>query len=244
MLTKLGEYLILMSQAFRKPDKLLVFRKQLLHEFYNLGFTSIGIVLILSVFVGAVATILVAYNIDNPLLPEKLVGFTARQMIILEFSPTIISLILAGKLGSQIASELGTMRVTQQIDALQVMGINPANYLILPKIIACLLFIPVLIIFSIVIGIFGGWLACIVADVISPANYVFGLRAWFDPFSITFAMIKTLVFAFLISSISSFIGYNVKGGSVEVGKASTRGVVYSSIFIIVFDLILTQMLLT
>lgn len=244
MLTKLGEYLILMSQAFRKPDKLLVFRKQLLHEFYNLGFTSIGIVLILSVFVGAVATILVAYNIDNPLLPEKLVGFTARQMIILEFSPTIISLILAGKLGSQIASELGTMRVTQQIDALQVMGINPANYLILPKIIACLLFIPVLIIFSIVIGIFGGWLACIVADVISPANYVFGLRAWFDPFSITFAMIKTLVFAFLISSISSYIGYNVQGGSVEVGKASTRGVVYSSIFIIVFDLILTQMLLT
>lgn len=244
MLTKLGEYLILMSQAFRKPDKLLVFRKQLLHEFYNLGFTSIGIVLILSVFVGAVATILVAYNIDNPLLPEQLVGFTARQMIILEFSPTIISLILAGKLGSQIASELGTMRVTQQIDALQVMGINPANYLILPKIIACLLFIPVLIIFSIVIGIFGGWLACIVADVISPANYVFGLRAWFDPFSITFAMIKTLVFAFLISSISSYIGYNVQGGSVEVGKASTRGVVYSSIFIIVFDLILTQMLLT
>lgn len=244
MLTKLGEYLILMSQAFRKPDKFLVFRKQLLHEFYNLGFTSIGIVLILSVFVGAVATILVAYNIDNPLLPEKLVGFTARQMIILEFSPTIISLILAGKLGSQIASELGTMRVTQQIDALQVMGINPANYLILPKIIACLLFIPVLIIFSIVIGIFGGWLACIVADVISPANYVFGLRAWFDPFSITFAMIKTLVFAFLISSISSYIGYNVQGGSVEVGKASTRGVVYSSIFIIVFDLILTQMLLT
>lgn len=244
MLTKLGEYLILISQAFRRPDKFLVFRKQLLHEFYNLGFTSIGIVLILSVFVGAVATILVAYNIDNPLLPEKLVGFTSRQMIILEFSPTIISLILAGKLGSQIASELGTMRVTQQIDALQVMGINPANYLILPKIIACLLFIPVLIIFSIVVGIFGGWLACILADVISPANYVFGLRAWFDPFSITFAMIKTLVFAFLISSISSFIGYNVKGGSVEVGKASTRGVVYSSIFIIVFDLILTQMLLT
>lgn len=244
MLTKLGEYLILMAQAFRKPDKFLIFRRRLLHEFYNLGFTSIGIVLILSVFVGAVATILVAYNIDNPLLPEKLVGFTARQMIILEFSPTIISLILAGKLGSQIASELGSMRVSQQIDALQVMGINPANYLILPKIIASLLFIPVLIIFSIVVGIFGGWVACVLADVISPANYVFGLRGWFDPFSITFAMIKTLVFAFLISSISSYIGYYVKGGSVEVGKASTQAVVFSSIAIIVFDLILTQMLLT
>ena len=244
MLRKLGEYIILMTQVFRRPDKALVFRRRLLHEFYNLGVTSIGIVLILSVFVGAVATILVAYNTDNPLLPEKLVGFSARQMIILEFSPTMIRLILAGKLGSQIASELGTMRVTQQIDALQVMGVNPANYLILPKIIACLCFIPVLIIFSIVVGILGGWLACVLTDVITPTNYVIGLRAWFEPFSVTFAMIKTVVFAFLISSISSYIGYNVKGGSVEVGKASTQGVVMSSISIIIFDLILTQMLLT
>lgn len=244
MLKKLGDYIILLTQVFRKPDRMYIFRKRLLHEFYNLGFTSIGIVLILSVFVGAVATILVAYNTDNPLLPEKLIGFSARQMIILEFSPTIISLILAGKLGSQIASELGTMRVTQQIDAIQVMGINPANYLILPKIISCLLFIPVLIIFSIVIGILGGWLACVLTGVITPTNYVVGLRAWFDPFSITFAMIKTVVFAFIITSISSFIGYNVNGGSVEVGKASTQAVVISSIAIIVFDLILTQMLLT
>lgn len=243
MLKKLGDYLILMTQVFRRPDKMLIFRKRLLHEFYNLGFTSIGIVLILSVFVGAVATILVAFNIDNPLLPEKLVGFSARQMIILEFSPTIISLILAGKLGSQIASEIGTMRVTQQIDALKVMGINPANYLILPKIISCLLFIPVLIIFSIVIGILGGWLACVLTGVITPNNYVLGLRSWFEPYTITFAMIKTVVFAFLITSISSFVGYTVQGGSVEVGKASTRGVVLSSIAIIVFDLILTQMLL-
>lgn len=244
MLRKLGDYLILMSQVFHKPDKSLVFRKRLLHEFYSLGVTSIGIVLILSVFVGAVATILVAYNTDNPLLPEKLIGFSARQMIILEFSPSMISLILAGKLGSQIASELGTMRVTQQIDALRAMGINPANYLIMPKIISCLLFIPVLIIFSIVIGIFGGWLACVFTGVITPSNYVVGLRAWFDPYSVTFAMIKTVVFAFLITSISSFIGYEVKGGSVEVGKASTQAVVISSIAIIVFDLILTQMLLT
>ena len=244
MLRKLGDYLILMFQTFSRYDKSLVFRKRLLHEFYNLGFTSIGIVLILSVFVGAVATILVAYNTDNPLLPEKLIGFSARQMIIQEFSPTMISLILAGKLGSQIASELGTMRVTQQIDALKVMGINPANYLILPKLISCLFFIPVLIIFSIVIGILGGWLACVFTGVITPTNYVVGLRSWFEPYSITFAMIKTVVFAFLITSISSFIGYNVKGGSVEVGKASTQSVVVSSIAIIVFDLILTQMLLT
>ena len=136
------------------------------------------------------------------------------------------------------------MRVTQQIDALKVMGINPANYLILPKIISCLFFIPVLIVFSIVIGILGGWLACVFTGVITPTNYVVGLRSWFEPYSITFAMIKTVVFAFLITSISSFIGYNVKGGSVEVGKASTQSVVVSSIAIIVFDLILTQMLLT
>ena len=165
-------------------------------------------------------------------------------MIVLEFSPTIISLILAGKLGSQISSELGTMRVTQQIDALKVMGVNPANYLIFPKIISCLLFIPVLIVFSIVIGILGGWLACIFTGVITPTNYVVGLRSWFEPFSLSFAMIKTVVFAFLITSISSYIGYNVKGGSVEVGKASTQSVVISSIAIIIFDLILTQMLLT
>ena len=136
------------------------------------------------------------------------------------------------------------MRVTQQIDALKVMGVNPANYLILPKIISCLLFIPVLLVFSIVIGILGGWLACVFTGVITPTNYVVGLRSWFEPFSLTFAMIKTVVFAFLITSISSYIGYNVKGGSVEVGKASTQSVVISSIAIIVFDLILTQMLLT
>ena len=244
MLRKLGDYLILMSQVFRKPDKSLVFRNRLLHEFYNLGFTSIGIVLILSVFVGAVATILVAYNTDSPLFFFFFIGFSARQMIILEFSPTMISLILAGKLGSQIASELGTMRVTQQIDALRVMGVNPANYLIMPKIISCLLFIPVLIIFSIVVGILGGWLACVFTGVITPTNYVIGLRSWFEPYSVTFAMIKTVVFAFLITSISSYIGYEVKGGSVEVGKASTQAVVISSIAIIIFDLILTQMLLT
>lgn len=244
MLKKLGNYLNLMSQAFHKPDKYSIFWRKLMHEFNTLGLTSIGIVAVLSVFVGAVAAILVAYNTDNPFLPEKLVGFSARQMIILEFSPTIISLILAGKLGSQISSELGTMRVTQQIDALQVMGVNTANYLILPKIIACVLFIPVLIIFSIVLGIIGGWVACILTNVVTPTNYIIGLRIWFEPFSVTFAMIKTVVFAFLISSISSFVGYNVKGGSIEVGKASTQGVVFSSIAIIVFDLILTQMLLT
>lgn len=244
MLKKLGDYLILMGQTFRRPDKMPVFRKQLMNEFYNLGVSSFGIVSILSVFVGAVAAILVSYNTDNPLLPQKLVGFATRQMVILEFSPTIICIILAGKLGSQITSELGTMRVTQQIDALQVMGVHTANYLIFPKIVACVLFIPVLIVFSSFLGIIGGWVACVLIDVVPPIEYIKGLRFDFVPFEVFFCMLKSVVFAFIISSVSSFIGYNVKGGSVEVGLASTQGVVYSSIFIIVFDLILTQMLLT
>lgn len=244
MLKTIGDYFILIGQTFQRPPKFSIFRRQLMHEFYNLGVSSFGIVSILSVFVGAVAAILVAYNTDNPMFPEELIGFSTRQMVILEFSPTIISIILAGKLGSQIASELGTMRVTQQIDALQVMGINTANYLILPKIIACLLFMPVLIVFSIALGLIGGWAACLLTNIITPYNYILGLRSWFDPFSVYFALIKTEVFAFLISSIAGFIGYNVKGGSVEVGKSSTKGVVHSSILIIIFDLILTQTLLT
>lgn len=244
MLSKIGDYVILMGQALRRPPKFSVFRRQLLREFYSLGVTSFGIVAVLSVFVGAVAVILVAFNMDNQLLPDLMIGFVTRQMVIQEFSPTIICIILAGKLGSQIASELGTMRVTQQIDVLHVMGINAANYLIMSKIIACLLFIPVLIIFSIFLGIYGGYLACDLLNLISTEDYVIGLRSWFDPWTLTFAMIKTLVFSFIISSVSSYCGYTVNGGSVEVGKASTNGVVYSSILIILFDLILTQMLLS
>jgi phospholipid/cholesterol/gamma-HCH transport system permease protein len=185
-----------------------------------------------------------AYNIDSPLIPLKTIGFSTRQMMIVEFSPTIISLILAGKVGSSIASEIGTMRVTEQIDALKVMGINPANYLILPKITASMIYNPVLIVFSIVLGIFGGWLAMLVTGLSSSVVYIEGVRSWYDPFTITYAMIKTLVFAFIIASVSGYKGFYVKGGSVEVGRASTQAVVYSSILIIVFDLILTQMLLT
>jgi phospholipid/cholesterol/gamma-HCH transport system permease protein len=243
MLRLLGEYLLLMFETFKRPDKGPVFRRQLMIEFVGLGIDSIGIVAIISVFTGAIVAIQTAYNIDSPLIPLTMVGFTTRQMMILEFSPTIISLILAGKVGSRIASEIGTMRVTEQIDALRVMGVNPANYLILPKITASMLFNPVLIIFSIVVGIWGGWLACIVTGLVTSADYVEGLRGWFEPFTVTYAMIKTIVFAFIITSVSGFLGYNLNGGSVEVGKASTKAVVVSSILIIFFDLILTQLLL-
>jgi phospholipid/cholesterol/gamma-HCH transport system permease protein len=238
-----GEYVALMIQAFRRPDKGRVFRRQLMMDFQALGTDSIGIVAIISVFTGAILAIQTSYNMDSPLLSDKLVGFSVRQMMILEFSPTIVSLILAGKVGSSIASEIGTMRVTEQIDALKVMGINPANYLILPKITASVLYNPVLIIFSIFLGIAGGWVACYITGIIPTPAYVEGLRAWFEPFSVTYALIKTVVFAFIIASVAGFKGYTVKGGSVEVGRASTKAVVISSILIILFDLILTQMLL-
>ena len=240
----IGDYVILMVQTFKKPDKGRVFRKQLFIDFQHLGVDSIGIVAFISLFIGAIIAMQMAYNIDSPLVPLYLIGYTTKQMMILEISPTIVSLILAGKVGSSIASEIGTMRVTEQIDALKVMGINPANYLILPKITAAMIYNPILIIFSMSIGLFGGWLAVTVTGITSPVDFVTGLQSWPVPFDIAYALIKTVVFAFIIASVSGYKGYTVKGGSVEVGRASTQAVVTSSILIIVFDLILTQMLLT
>ena len=242
--SEIGEYVVVVLQAFKKPDKGSVFRKQLMMDFQDLGYASIGIVAIISIFSGAIIAIQTSYNMDNPLLPSSLVGFSVRQMMVLEFSPTIISLILAGKVGSSIASEIGTMRVTEQIDALKVMGINPANYLILPKITASMIYNPVLIIFSIFLGLIGGWGACLITGLVPTSDYVEGLRIDFSPFTLTYAIIKTLVFAFIIASVSGYKGFTVKGGSVEVGRSSTQAVVYSSILIIIFDMILTQMLLT
>jgi len=243
MIRHFGSYLLLMVQVFRRPDKSRAFWKQLLVEFQSLGVDSLGIVAIISIFMGAVVALQTAFNIDSPLIPAYTVGFTTRQSMILEFSPTVISLILAGKVGSRIASEIGTMRVTEQIDALQIMGVNAANYLIYPKTIAAMLFNPILIVISMFLGIFGGWLACTASGVISSEDYIEGIRAWFDPYTITYALIKTIVFAFLIVTISSYHGYKISGGALEVGRASTKAVVYSSILIIVFNLILTQLLL-
>jgi phospholipid/cholesterol/gamma-HCH transport system permease protein len=243
MIKHFGSYILLMLQVFRRPDKSKAFWKQLMVEFQSLGVDSLGIVAIISIFMGAVVALQTAFNIDSPLIPPSTVGFTTRQSMILEFSPTIISLILAGKVGSRIASEIGTMRVTEQIDALQIMGVNSANFLIFPKAIAAMLFNPFLIVISMFLGIFGGWLACTASGVITSEDYINGIRMWFDPYTITYAMIKTVVFAFLIVTVSSYHGYIISGGALEVGRASTKAVVYSSILIIVFNLILTQLLL-
>ena len=244
MIRMFGRYLILMGEVFRKPEKGNIFRKQLIIEFQSLGVESLGIIAIISVFMGAVVAIQTAYNIDTPLIPLTMVGFTTRQSVVLEFSPTIISLILAGKVGSRIASEIGTMRVTEQIDALQTMGVNAANFLIFPKITACLLLNPFLIVISMFLGIFGGWLACVTTQLVSSQDYIIGVRYWFESYTIFYALIKTVVFAYIISSVSAFFGYYISGGAIEVGTASTKAVVYSSILIIIFNLILTQLLLT
>ena len=239
-----GSYFILMRQVFHRPDKSRAFWKQLVVEIQSLGIDSLGIVAIISVFMGAVVALQTAFNIDSPLIPAYTVGFTTRQSMILEFSPTVIGLILAGKIGSRIASEIGTMRVTEQIDAMQIMGVNSANFLILPKIVATMIFNPFLITISMFLGIFGGWMACSITGVVSSEDYIVGIRSWFEPFAITYAMIKTITFAFLIVSVSSYHGYRISGGALEVGRASTKAVVYSSILIIIFNLLLTQLLLT
>lgn len=244
MITRFGRYIMLMLKVFRKPDKFSVYRRQLIIEIQSLGVESLGIVAIISVFMGAVVAIQTAYNIDSPLIPLTMVGFTVRQSVILEFSPTIMSLILAGKVGSRVASEIGTMRVTEQIDALEIMGINPANYLIFPKVTAAMLINPVIIIISIGFGLTGGWLVAQLTNLFTAQDYITGLRGWFDGFTIIYALIKTVVFAFLITSISGFEGYVVKGGAIQVGAASTRAVVWSSIMIILFNLVLTQLLLS
>jgi len=203
-----------------------------------------GIVALTSIFIGAVITLQTAYNTENPMYPAYLIGLTARDTLLLEFSSTMVALILAGKIGSNIASEIGTMRVTEQIDALEIMGINSASYLIFPKIAAAVIFAPFLTIMSMFIGLLGGWLAGTATGVISSDQYIYGIQYAFVPYYVIYALIKIAIFAFLITTIFSYQGYHVKGGSLEVGKASTRAVVHSSVFILLFNFILTQLMLS
>ncbi|MBP7498132.1 MAG: ABC transporter permease [Bacteroidales bacterium] len=239
----IGQYFGFLLKVFRKPEKGKVFRQQTLIEIDVLGIESLGIVAIISVFMGAVLAIQTASNIDNPLIPLYTIGFATRQSMVLEFSPTIVSLILAGKVGSRISSEIGTMRITEQIDALEIMGINSAQHLALPKITASLIINPVLITISMFCGCIGAYLASMLSDLVTSYHFIEGLQLEFKIFHLVYAYIKTLVFAFIISSVSAFFGYYVSGGALEVGRASTKAVVSSSILIILFNLILTQLLL-
>lgn len=227
-----------------RPEKHSVFVRAMIKEMDSLGVDSLGIVAIISIFMGAAITIQTAYNLDMPLIPRSTLGVAARDSILLEFSSTIVCLILAGKVGSSIASEIGTMRVSEQIDALDIMGVNSANYLVLPKVFAMIIITPMLVLVSMCVGIFGGWAAGVLGGVTTSADYIFGIQYNFKPFYVAYSLIKSGVFAFLISTISSYWGYYTPSGSLEVGRSSTRAVVISSIQILLFNLLLTQLLLT
>ncbi len=242
-LFEIGRYWVFIKSLFYKPEKMTIYLRQIFREMVNLGINSLGLVTLTSFFMGAVITIQSAYNLVNPMVPLWAVGIVARDSIIIEFSPTIIMLVLAGKVGSNISSEIGTMRVTEQIDALEIMGINSSGYLVLQKIVAAMLIFPFIVIISMIVGITGGWIAGDLSGVVPSADYLRGIQDQFVPFNITFALIKTVVFAYIMTSVSAYHGFYTNGGALEVGQSSTKGVVYSSILILIFDYILTQLIL-
>ena len=233
----------MMKKVMSRPEKWSMFFQQLRLEITKIGLDSVGIVIIISFFIGAVVTIQQYLNIEDPLIPKYMIGLVARDALILEFSPTMIGLILAGKVGSNISSEIGTMRVTEQIDALEIMGINSASFLVLPKIVAAMLSFPILVILSISIGIFGGLIGGQSVGVLT-SDFILGLQYEFIPFYVTYSLIKTVVFAFIITSVSAYFGYFTKGGAINVGVSSTKAVVYSSILLLIFNFILTNLILS
>ena len=238
----LGRYLMLMGRTFSVPERMRMFLKQYVKEMAQLGVNSIGIVLLISFFIGAVICIQMKLNIQSPWMPRWVSGYTTREILLLEFSSSIMCLILAGKVGSNIASEIGTMRVTQQIDALEIMGVNSACYLILPKIMGMLTIMPCLVIFSSATGILGAYFTAYGMHVLPPDDLTLGLQHSFVPWFMYMSLIKSQFFAFIISSVPAFCGYTVEGGSVNVGKASTDAVVSSSVLILFSDVFLTQLL--
>ena len=233
---------MLMGKVFSHPERLSVYYRRTIFEMEALGFNSIALTAIISTFIGAVIVLQMAITLESAFIPHFMIGYSAREVMVLEFSSTVVALILAGKVGSNIASEIGTMRITEQIDALEIMGVNSASYLILPKVVATVLFFPLLTLLSIIIGVLGGFAIAYITGIILPGDYIEGLFYCFEPDSIVYAMVKGAVFAFLITTISAYWGYYAKGNSLEVGRASTHAVVASSVAIMIFDLILTQIM--
>ena len=246
LIENLGSYFMLMGKVFSKPQKLSVFWKLTVREIYDLGVNSLGIVTFISTFMGAVVAIQMAKNFQGASIPvpDAYIGYATKVVLVLEFAPTIMSLILVGKVGSYIASSIGTMRVTEQIDALDVMGINSANFLILPKIIACVFFNPLLVMISIGFGLLGGYYIGVFTKLWSAADFITGLQMNMATKIFVYTFLKTMVFAFVIATIPAYYGYKVKGGSLEVGRSATTAVVWTSVAIIVINLILTQTILS
>lgn len=242
-LSQIGRYFLMIKEIFSKQTKWSMMRPLIFKEIDDLIFGSLGIVAFISFFVGGVVAIQTALNLNNPLIPKYLIGFATRESVILEFAPTFISIVMAGKMGSFITSSIGTMRVTEQIDALEVMGVNSVNYLVFPKLIA-IMFYPFVVGISMFLGVFGGYIAAVYGGFGSSSDFIAGLQQEFIPFHITYAFIKTFIFGLLLASIPSFHGFYMKGGALEVGKASTVAFVWTSVTIILINYILTQLLLT
>jgi phospholipid/cholesterol/gamma-HCH transport system permease protein len=232
-----------MRKVFSRPDRMSVFWRQLLVETEKLGMNSIAIVAIISIFIGAVIALQASFNLESPFIPKMYVGYMTRETMVLEFSSTMVALILAGKIGSNIASEIGSMRITEQIDAMEIMGVNSANYLILPKIVAATVFNPFLMLLSFIVGLFGGWLIVSLTGIITVSQYFDGLQLEFKPHYIIYSMVKMAAFSFVITSVSSFFGYHAYGGSLDVGRSSTRAIVACCVIILITNLVLTQLLL-
>jgi len=241
--SEIGRYLLMIKGMFSKPENMKMYWKEFIHQCSEIGIGSLGIVVIISVFMGAVSTVQTAYQLVSPLIPKSTIAQVVRDTVILEFAPTLICIVLAGVVGSKIASELGNMRVSEQIDALEIMGINTKTYLVLPKILAALLVIPMLVILATALGIWGGRFAGTAANIVSSATFDKGLLEGFMPYNVKFAMYKAYSFAFIISSIPAFFGYYVQGGALEIGRASTKSVVVSCIFVLFADYLLAALLL-
>jgi len=240
-LESIGEYALLMRKVLSVPDRMREFMKEFMRGVYMLGVNSIWIVVVISFFIGAVIVLQIALNINSPLLPQFTVGVVSREIILLEFSSSIMCLILSGKVGSNIASEIGTMRITEQIDALDIMGVNSANYLILPKIAAFVTFMPVLVIFSMFMGLFGGYIICMVLGTPPVGTYIYGIQAFFQESFVWYSIVKSMLFGFIIASVAAYFGYTTKGGALDVGEASTNSVVTNSVLILITDLVFTQL---
>lgn len=236
--------MLLMARVFRAPDRWRMFWRQFSIEMDKLGTQSVPIDLIISVFIGAIMTMQIKLDMSNPLLPKYTVGVVTRDTMLLEFSSTILCLILAGKVGSNIASEIGTMRITEQIDAMEIMGVNSANYLILPKIVAFVLFMPVLVIISVGSALIGGYVMALTTDILTVDEYVYGITYAFMTHHVPYAIVKSMIYGFVIATMSSYYGYYTKGGALEVGKASTNAVVRSSVVILFLDIFLTKLMLS
>lgn len=241
--SEIGKYLLMLKGMFSKPEDFKMYWKEFMHQCSEIGIGSLGIVSIISVFIGAVSVVQTAYQLTSPFIPRYTIAQIVRDTVILEFAPTLVCIVLAGVIGSKIAGELGNMRVSEQIDAQEIMGINTKAYLVMPKILASLIVIPMLVVLATVLGLYGGRLAGTMAGIISPEEYDKGLLTGFIPYNTFFSLVKSYTFAFLISSISSYFGYHVKGGALEIGRASTRSVVVSCITILLADYVLSALLL-